>query len=246
MKYTGSKSRISKDLCNIFNRIIYENGIKHYVEPFVGGANVIENIICENKYGFDNNKYLIALWKKIISGWIPPDFIDKNMYRKIKLNPELCPDELVGIAGICASYNGNWFSSYGAISKTKIGTIRNYYQEGLKNIYKQVKKLNNVTFSHKDYRSLDILKMNNYFVYCDPPYLKNKKVYNDKEFDHKEFWNWVRVLSLNNFVVVSEYEAPSDFLVIWEKQLSKMFPKQKKDTPTEKLFIHKLSLEKFK
>ena len=45
MKYTGSKSRISKDLCNIFNRIIYENGIKHYVEPFVGGANVIENII---------------------------------------------------------------------------------------------------------------------------------------------------------------------------------------------------------
>jgi DNA adenine methylase len=240
MKYTGSKARISKEITDIFNRIISDKKIENYIEPFVGGANVIENIVCKNKYGFDNNKYLIAFWKAMLDGYKPPEFIDKETYEKVKRNKKQFDEKYVGLVGICASYNGNWFSSYGAISNTKIGTTRNYYQESLRNINNQLPNLINVKFQSREYQSLKTENMYNCFIYCDPPYAKNKKVYDDKNFNHKEFWSWCRKLSLNNTVIISEYEAPDDFSIIWEKQLSKMFPKQKNDTPTEKLFVYNL------
>lgn len=243
MKYTGSKARISKDITGIFNKIIRDNNIINYIEPFVGGANVIENISCKNQYGFDNNKYLIAFWKAMLNGYNPPEFIDRETYNKVKYNKEEFDEHFVGLVGICASYNGNWFSSYGAIGiRSKNGHIEKYYEQAVRNIQKQCKKLENVKFQCREYQKLKIEKMINCFVYCDPPYAKNKKVYNNKDFNHDEFWKWCKNLSINNYVIVSEYTAPRDFEIIWEKQLSKMFPKQKKETPTEKLFIYKKGL----
>lgn len=49
MKYMGSKSRIAKDIVPILQRYIDENNIDTYVEPFVGGANVIDKIKCKNE-----------------------------------------------------------------------------------------------------------------------------------------------------------------------------------------------------
>ena len=40
----GSKSRIAKHIVPIIQRYIDENNIDTYVEPFVGGANVIDKI----------------------------------------------------------------------------------------------------------------------------------------------------------------------------------------------------------
>ena len=42
MKYMGSKRRIAKEITTIMNKIILDNKIHTYIEPFVGGANVIE------------------------------------------------------------------------------------------------------------------------------------------------------------------------------------------------------------
>jgi len=67
----GSKARIAKHIAPIINKYISDNQIKTYVEPFVGGANMIEHIECENKYGLDSNKYLIEFLKAIQSGWNP-------------------------------------------------------------------------------------------------------------------------------------------------------------------------------
>ena len=54
MNYIGSKNRLSKELVPIIQSYIDNmpncNG---YLEPFVGGANVIDKIKCENKYGSD-------------------------------------------------------------------------------------------------------------------------------------------------------------------------------------------------
>ena len=76
MKYMGSKSRIAKHIVPIIQNYINENGIEKYVEPFVGGANVIDKVQCKEKYGFDKNKYLIALLKR--------DRVEKNYMRKFQ------------------------------------------------------------------------------------------------------------------------------------------------------------------
>ncbi len=38
MKYTGSKSRIAKEIVPIIQRCIDENKLEMYVEPFIGGV----------------------------------------------------------------------------------------------------------------------------------------------------------------------------------------------------------------
>lgn len=64
MKYMGSKNRTAKDICPILQKCIDDNHATGYLEPFVGGGNIIDKIKCKNKYGSDINPYLIALLEK--------------------------------------------------------------------------------------------------------------------------------------------------------------------------------------
>ena len=64
MKYVGSKNRISKYIVPIIQSHIDNPLCQGYIEPFVGGANIIDKIRCKRKFGYDTNKYLIALLKK--------------------------------------------------------------------------------------------------------------------------------------------------------------------------------------
>ena len=238
MKYIGSKARISKDITKILNKIIEENNIDTYIEPFVGGANVIDKVVCENKIGGDNNEYLISLWNSLKNGYKPIEFISREDYYDIKTNKEKYPKEVVALCGILASYNGNWFASYGGYSKTKVGKDRNYYAEGVKGLIKQIPHIKDVEFVFADYT--DFSNNKNCLIYCDPPYVSRyKDVYSQSQgFNHNEFWNWVRDMSKNNIVIVSEYEAPNDFIEIWRKEVSKTHANQRNNS-IEKLFIHK-------
>ena len=60
MKYVGSKNRIAKELAPVIQSYITENTVG-YLEPFVGGANMIDKIKCKYKSGFDIHQQLIAL-----------------------------------------------------------------------------------------------------------------------------------------------------------------------------------------
>ena len=238
MKYVGSKARISKEITNIINKLIKENNIDTYIEPFVGGANVIDKVICENKIGGDNNEYLITLWNSLKNGYKPIEFISKDDYYNIKFNKDKHPKEVVALCGILASYNGNWFASYGGYSATKTGKDRNYYAEGVKSLLKQIPNVMDVEFKFCDYTYFS--NVNNCLIYCDPPYASRyKDVYSQsQEFNHSQFWNWVRKMSENNIVLVSEYEAPDDFIEIWRKEVSKTHANQRNNS-VEKLFIYK-------
>ena len=48
MKYMGSKNRIAKHIVPIIQRYIDKTNPKSYIEPFVGGANVIDKIRYHN------------------------------------------------------------------------------------------------------------------------------------------------------------------------------------------------------
>lgn len=229
----GSKARIAKYISPIINEIIQVCGVDIYIEPFVGGANMIQHINSTIRIGYDNNHYLIAFWKAIQRGWNPLDevLMTKELYLDIKENPQNYDAKMVALAGFCASYNAKWFGGYAGTVKTKINTYRNYYDEAVRNVLKQAEHVINVAFDVADYREIGI---KNALIYCDPPY-QGTTGYKDK-FDHDEYWEWVREMSKNNIVLCSEYSAPPDFECIWQKQLTTTLDKSSRSKATEKLF----------
>ena len=58
-----------------------------------------------------------------------------------------------------------------------------------------------------------------------------------EKISYDDFWKWVRKISKDNIVLISELEAPDDFEVIWEKEIS--HGQIEKLRKTEKLFIYK-------
>ena len=61
MVYMGSKAKYAKYIVPILQKAIDENCVDTYIECFVGGANIIDKIKCEKRYGFDRSDTLIAL-----------------------------------------------------------------------------------------------------------------------------------------------------------------------------------------
>ena len=226
MVYIGSKNRIAKHIIPIITKDLKDN--QFYVEPFVGGANLISKIEHKNKIGADNNMYLIALLQHVQNNLPLPNHITKGEYVHIKNNKDKYPEWLVGYCAFICSYRGGFFKSYAYHS------TRDFQQECKKNLLKQ--DLSNITFKCCDYRELDI--PNDSIIYCDPPY-QNTEKYNT-DFDSNEFWDWCRTkASEGHQVFVSEYQAPSDFVCVFEKQINNTLSCNTIKTATEKLFINK-------
>jgi len=232
----GSKARIAKYISPIINDCIKQNNIETYIEPFVGGSNMIENIQCQKRIGNDNNTYLIAFWKEFQTGWNPLDSIEmtKELYDNIKDNKEKYPPHIVALAGLCSTYNAKWFGGYAGVVTTKINTQRNYYDEAVRNVLKQIVKLQDVKYVSHDYQKIKNIK--DIMIYCDPPY-ENSTQYKD-EFNHSEFWEWVREISVDNYVLVSEYNAPEDHKCFWSTKLTTTLDKSSRSQSLEKLYTY--------
>ena len=71
MKYMGSKNRLAKDLVPIIQSYIDDSTVG-YLEPFVGGANIIDKIKHHNKIGCDIHKQLISFLQGLSNGYEPP------------------------------------------------------------------------------------------------------------------------------------------------------------------------------
>ena len=241
----GSKSRIAKEIVPIIQWYIDDTKASVYIEPFVGGANVIDKVKCKNKIGLDSNKYLIALLNHIKDDEKLLSAVNKELYSDVRNNvtTNKYEDWLVGNVGFLASYNGRWFDGGYAKSgyeTTKTGKrFRDYYQESKSNILAQKCLLNDTKFVHMDYRDYDLSCLSGAVIYCDPPYQGTKQYSNSISFDHDYFWDVMRKWSENNIVIISEQNAPDDFECIWEKAVSRSIKANDKSISTEKLFIHK-------
>lgn len=92
-----------------------------------------------------------------------------------------------------------------------------------------------IVFTSSDYR--DYLHEEGDVVYCDPPYA-GVKGYDGREFNHEEFWEWVRTRDYP--IYVSEYNAPDDFACIWQREVSRLCAggKSAHQKAIEHLYIH--------
>lgn len=239
IKYVGSKSRIAKHIVPIIQSYIDQIDASFYLEPFVGGANVIDKISCDKKIGYDINHYLIELLKHRNLIQELPDEITKDEYDAVRksyqANDGKYPDWYIGAVGFLASYNGKFFGGRAGIVKTKIGTMRNYYDEAKRNLLSQLPRLNDVIFGESDYRLLDMSQYRHGVIYCDIPY-KNTTGYQDS-FNHDEFWQWAEECSKENIVLVSEQVAPDKWQSVWAKPVKRTLDNASRIDITEQLYI---------
>lgn len=213
MKYMGSKNRIAKHLLPIMLEEANKHGITKWVEPFVGGANMIDKVPDSfERIGYDYNEYLIAMFNSLQNGWIPEPYT-KEDYIYIRANKDE-NKHVTGWVGINCSYSGKWFGGYAGTVNTK-GGVRDYQVEAARNTLKQMKDLVNVKFESSNVFDLDI---ENSLIYCDPPY-KDTTKYSNGTFDHDKFYKWCREKAKSNIVFVSEYSAPDDFIEVWSQEV---------------------------
>ncbi len=231
MKYLGSKNRIAKHILPIMEQY-REN--RTWVEPFVGGANMIDKV--EGwRIGSDLNEYVIALLNEMTKPNFEAPEISEEKYNDIKLNQSKYPKWVVGYAGTQLSFGATWFGSYRRDKKGK----RNYCLEARNNVNKQSKNLQGVEFIHSSYDSLEVPE--NSFIYCDPPYQTEatKGKYKD-DFNHERFWQWCRDMATKGHIVfVSEYNAPDDFECVWQMKINqRMNNASNTNGNVERLFVY--------
>lgn len=231
MKYLGSKNRLSKYIVPIIQDYINEE-YPTYIEPFVGGANIIDKIQCKKKIGYDIHPYLIALLQKAQEDCsVFPNTLSQEEYEKVKKEPTKYPDWYVGLVGFC-SWGGKWFGGYPRAFKNDKVTPRDMPNEIIRNLIKQAPNLKNIEFECKDFREINV---SNCVIYCDPPYKETTK-YDCSAFPYEEFYEWCKKMSLKNKVIISEYSMPDDFKCIYTHQTNCLLNKGKAALKQECLF----------
>ena len=247
MKYIGSKAKIAKDIVPIIQKYIDDNNVELYIEPFVGGFNVIDKIKCNRRIGNDIDCLVIDLViycknnPQLLNKL--PELPTKEHYYDVRDNPENYSNWYRSAILLFASYNARVYGGcYGAFAKTKDGTVRNYFQEAKRNFEKQLPLLKDIEVHFGDYSHLHY-EYENAVIYCDIPY-KDSIGYST-DFDYEQFYNWCEEQTkCGNIVLVSEYEMPEDrFECIWQKQVKTHQNNRNKINKVEKLFICKEKLK---
>ena len=239
MVYQGSKNRLAKYIIPILQKYIDENDIKTFIDPFCGGANIVDKIRCDQIIASDNNEDLIALLqyaKKDTALSIAPEECTFEHYADVRKNRNTgkYPREYVALIGYCASYGGRYFDGgYGRDSKGG----RSIYSERVKNLKEQAPNFEAIEFSCKDYMSYLDTGISDTLFYLDPPY-KGTKQYDKQKINYDEFYDFCRAIAKDNIVVISEYEMPDDFKCIWtkERKVLQKSDRKKADIAVEKLF----------
>ena len=231
MRYMGSKNRIAKHLLPIMLAEAEKHSITTWVEPFVGGANMIDKVPDSyERIGYDLNDHVVhALIDIRDNAEILPSTVSEDEYKSYKGLPA---ESITSWVRIACAYGGR----FGNVMAR--GGNRNYAQEAKNNALKQSPKIQNVKFICGSYENLNPV---NCLIYCDPPYA-NTSGYKTGSFDHEKFFDWCREQAKRNIVFVSEYNAPDDFIGVWRGEIKTNFASSRKSAThnaVERLFLVK-------
>lgn len=228
MRYLGGKSRYGEEIARVI-RSKKRHQHQLIIEPFCGACWVSQYLYSGPIHCSDICEPLIQMHKAIQNvHWEPPDFIGEEEYNELHeqwKNGECSP--WIGFAGFACSWGAKWFGGYAR------GLARNFCQEAKISLLKKHKYLRHVLFLYRNYKNITI-SPGDTVIYCDPPY-RGTIGYHGEIFDHINFWKKVREWSQDNTVIISEYQAPSDFKIIWQVEHFSIKGTDSKIT-TEKLF----------
>lgn len=242
MKYVGSKNRLSKELAPIIQSYITDNTMA-YIEPFVGGANMIDKIKHHKKIGSDIHKELIALhiYNRDNSNLLP-NTISEEEYINVKNNKKDYNLWYVGLVGLCATFGAKYFGGYARSFKADKVTLRDMPNEAINNLKKQSPNIQDIYFKVSSFLDYNPNDYKDCVFYLDPPY-RNTLQYSTGGFPYEEFDKWAIELAKNNTVLISEYNMPeNNFKCVWSKDVKVGVSGQgdiKNRARVEKLFIVK-------
>jgi len=224
----GSKAKHANDILKIV--LAARKPGQYYVEPFVGGANVMSHVpTVEAEHGYatgprlgcDINRYMVALHTALAAGWQPPRDLKPQEYRLIKARPDDFPPELVAFVATGVTFGSMWFGEY-----VKDGPGENRCRQSADSCLRDAPGLTGAEFRHWEFNSDDMsafLKAHKpALVYCDPPYVNTTSYAGAKKtikvgdslgantWKASKFWKWADALvDEGHSVFVSEYTGPS-------------------------------------
>lgn len=227
----GSKNRIAKHLLPIMLAECEKHGITKWVEPFVGGANMIDKVPDSfDRIGYDVNDHAIHALIDIRDNVESlPNSVSEEEYKSHKGLP---PQSITSWVRFMLSFGGKFDNGYAREKGSDETTFCGY---GKRNAIKQSPKIQNVQFICDSYENLEFT---NALIYCDPPY-QGTSGYKTGAFDHEKFFEWCRKQAQKNIVFVSEYNAPNDFIEVWRGEVKTNFASTRKKAThnaLEKLF----------
>lgn len=204
MNYLGGKARLGREIAQVIRTRRKES--QSVLEPFCGAAWVTQYL--KPATASDISAPLILMHQAVQVGWEPPDFVSEKEYKELHqawIDGEISP--LIGFVGFGVSWGGKWWGGYAR------GDARIYCLESKNSLLKKHEHLSDVKFVHANYKNLEPCGD---LIYVDPPY-QNTTGYGT-DWDSNLFWNIMRIWSQTNTVIISEYQAPSDFKIIWVHQ----------------------------
>ena len=238
MKYMGSKNRIAKFILPIMLADAEKQGLKTFVDCFVGGGNIIDKVPSSFKrIGYDLNPHVIEAMKTIRDNpHSLPDTLAEEEYRNIKGTD---PHPINSFLRFVCSFGSRFDEGY-ARTYNPDGSLKSHAAMGKRSAIKQSANLQGVIFEKLSYEQVEFTEPS--LIYCDIPY-KGTKWYRANlvpKFDHDKFFDWCRQKKAEGHTVfVSEYNAPDDFEVVWQGEVKTNFASTRKaatHVAVEKLF----------
>lgn len=244
----GGKQKIGRKIARDIVDYMKRKNIKcrGYCEPFCGMLGVYKNIISStisfnDLLAGDINGSVIEMWRSAQKGWRPPTTCSREEYNVLKTSDSVSPEK--GFIAHHCSFAGKYFSGY----VPDRGQYKSMKNAGDK-VIDIAKKCGGIKFNQGDYQQFSGLQ--NYVIFCDPPYKKYNYYYDDclngrVVFDHDKFWDWCRAISMDNVVFVSEFDAPHDFQIVGEYPRIISFGNHTKIEVVERLYVIQNSCEKY-
>lgn len=243
MRYQGGKVGLAKYICPIIQAL----KPKVYIEPFCGACAIIEHIQAEKRIASDASEVVIVLFKAVQEGFIAPDNVSEEEYKKavMAFRSGKTPTAFEAFALIACCFAGTIGSGYARYFRR--GKWVNFALRGKRALEKSLESLKGIEFFLRSYKHYTCENTKDAVIYCDPPYENTSGYKSVKEpFSNDEFWQWARELSRENIVLVSEFQARDGFVSVWERERWMRRHKKKKAYKVqEKLLIHESALDRY-